>query len=64
MISSRQSVYIPYSGSELQSRTECYWKVNVVTNKGDNIWSEPSRWSVALLDSTDWSATWIGMDRF
>lgn len=34
----------------------------MTTNTGDEAWSEPARWSMALLDDSDWQAGWIGID--
>lgn len=62
LIDSDQSVNIEYQGKEFSSYQPCYWKVKVVTNTGDEIWSEPSYWTVGLLDSAEWKASWIGLD--
>lgn len=61
-VSSDESVGIDYAGAPLASREECFWKVQVRTDKGRTEWSQPARWSVALLDSTEWKARWIGID--
>ena len=58
--SSRQN-QIEYAGSALASRQRAFWKVRVWDQSGTpSAWSEPARWSMGLLDSTDWSARWIG----
>ena len=62
VVSSDQSVFVSYAGPKLESRKDYWWKVLVATNKGDSVWSEPAHWSMALLDSTDWKAQWIGID--
>ncbi|HJB84377.1 MAG TPA: family 78 glycoside hydrolase catalytic domain, partial [Candidatus Alistipes merdigallinarum] len=59
---SDQSVFVPYAGPKLESRKDYWWKVLVTTNKGDSVWSAPAHWSMALLDSADWKAQWIGID--
>lgn len=61
-VSSDESVGIDYAGAPLASREECFWKVQVRTDKGRTEWSQPAHWSVALLDSTEWKARWIGID--
>lgn len=61
-VSSGQSVAVKYAGSPLQSRTDCYWKVKVWTNKGQQIESGPAHWSMGLLQPADWSAQWTGLD--
>lgn len=62
-INSDQSVLVEYAGKPLKSRQECFWKVKVWTNKGDEQWSEPSAFTMGLLQATDWKARWIGLDR-
>ena len=64
-VTSDQSVWIPYGGTEIKSRQHCYWKVKVWTNTpGDNgTWSTPAYWSMGLR-ANDWQARWIGLDRF
>jgi|AGTN01.3.fsa_nt_gi Alpha-L-rhamnosidase N-terminal domain./Bacterial alpha-L-rhamnosidase. len=62
-VKSNHSVLIPYTGKALDSRTECYWKVQVSTNKGISGWSEAASWSVGLLNSFDWQGQWIGLDK-
>lgn len=54
---------IVYGGTPLGSRDACYWKVQVKTDKGRTAWSQPARWTTALLDSAEWTARWIGLDR-
>lgn len=62
-IRSDATVGIVYGGTPLRSREACYWKVQVRTNKGRTEWSQPARWTTALLDNSEWSAVWIGLDR-
>ena len=62
-VKSSQSVLIDYAGSALISRSEAYWKVKVTTNKGETAWSKPAKFSIGLLDDSDWSAKWIGLDK-
>lgn len=57
------SIFVSYRGKRLQSRTECYWKVRVTTNKGKSEWSRPARWSMGLLTPEEWQAKWIGLDK-
>lgn len=59
-VASDQSAYISYGGDMLDSRTQCYWKVRVKTNKGISAWSEPASWEMGLLHPSDWQAVWIG----
>lgn len=62
-IDSDQSLHVRYAGQPLQSRQLCFWKVKVWTNKGDERWSAPASFSTGLFHSTDWKASWIGLDR-
>ncbi len=34
VVSSDQSTFVPYAGSQLESRKDYYWKVLITTNKG------------------------------
>ncbi len=61
-VSSDNTLNLVYSGKKLASRETCYWKVEVWTNKGETVWSEPARWTMALLKRADWKAKWIGLD--
>lgn len=61
-IASRESVYIPYGGRQLPSRSTSHWKVRVHTTRGTSEWSAPAFWSVGLLSESDWRAKWIGID--
>jgi alpha-L-rhamnosidase len=61
MISSDQSVLVAYTGKPLGSGTECYWKVRVKDEAGvTSAWSKPGRWTMGLLEKSDWSGKWIG----
>lgn len=62
-INSSQSIHTAYRGKELVSRMSCYWKVKVFTNKGESAWSQPSYWSMGILNRNDWKAKWIGYDK-
>jgi len=59
---SNASIMVNYAGKPLMSRTACYWKVKVWTNKGESTWSTPAFWSEGLLNTTDWKAKWIGYE--
>ena len=60
---SDQSVHIVYKGKPLTSRTTCYWKVKLFTNKGESRWSEAAHFSMGLLSPTNWQGQWIGLDK-
>jgi len=56
--SDRQN-YVAYEGLPLKSGQTCYWKVMVKTNRG-RAESRTAKWQNALLDDSEWQATWIG----
>ncbi|MEP6952347.1 MAG: glycoside hydrolase family 78 protein [Ginsengibacter sp.] len=59
-IASQQSVYVPYSGSALQSNHTYYWQVRVWDNSGKtSSWSETAFWQTGILQESDWKARWI-----
>ena len=60
---SDQSVLVEYNGKLLTSRQECFWKIKVWTNKGENDWTQASSFSMGLLNPSDWKAKWIGLDK-
>jgi alpha-L-rhamnosidase len=60
-VNSDESVNVPYRGTELQSRQDCWWQVRVWDREGRmSDWSEPAFWSMGLLDQDEWKASWIG----
>jgi alpha-L-rhamnosidase len=63
-IKSSQSILVTCHGAELKTGIVYYWKVKVWDKSGkESEWSEPGRWSMGLLNPTDWKAKWIGLDR-
>jgi len=63
-VSSSQSVYVKYSGRELVSGQECFWKVKVWgAKKEPSAWSRVAHFSIGPLQQEDWNAEWIGLDR-
>jgi alpha-L-rhamnosidase len=61
-VESGQSWMVPYGGKALESREVCRWKVKVWTAAGESKWSEEGRWTMGLLNASDWKAKWIGYD--
>lgn len=57
---SRSTIFIPYKGKKLNSGSNAYWKVRV-WNEENNVssWSKPARFSIGLLNATDWQASYI-----
>ena len=63
-VTSNQSAHIVYDGKSLTSGTRCFWKVRIHDENGRlSEWSEPACWSMGLLDTSDWTAKWIGTDQ-
>jgi alpha-L-rhamnosidase len=59
-VSSDATAQIQYSGQNLASLTQCYWKVRVWDGNGKrSAWSRPATWSMGLLHPSDWTAQWI-----
>jgi alpha-L-rhamnosidase len=56
---------IAYAGAVLGSRSECHWKIRA-WDKSDqsSAWSSPAKWSIGLLQASDWSARWIDGSTF
>jgi len=59
-VAGAETVNVPYVGKPLTSRQTAYWKVQAWDKDGRaSAWSEPARWSMGLLRSSDWTAQWI-----
>lgn len=63
-VASTDSTWVPYGGKKLNSGQRVYWKVRVWGDDGKATrWSEPSTWSMGLLQASDWHGKWIGEGR-
>jgi alpha-L-rhamnosidase len=62
-INDSKSLLISYGGKQLQSATKYFWKVRVITNKGEAFGNENAFFSTGLLNAADWKAKWIGYDK-
>jgi alpha-L-rhamnosidase len=61
-VESPQSVNVPYAGAGLQSNQDCFWKVGVWDEAGNEVgFSETGRFGTALFDQDDWTGKWIGL---
>lgn len=61
-VSGPNSVWVPYKGKDLESRSIGWWKVRVWDqNDVASEWSEARFFSVGLLDPGDWKGDYIGM---
>jgi len=62
-VASDQSIHVVYGGKPLESGMRCWWKVRVWDADGqESAWSRPARWTMGLLDESDWKGQWIGLD--
>ena len=61
VVRSDESVLVPYAGKPGIGET-LLLACKLVTNQGDTPWSDVGSWSMALLDDSEWKATWIGED--
>lgn len=63
-VESSQSVWVPYAGRPLTSRSVVYWQVRVWDENGKSgDWARGARFSVGILDKTLWQGKYIGMQR-
>lgn len=66
VVDSPDSTFVSYAGKPMASRMSCHWQVMSWIRPADgsdavpSVWSRPALWSMGLLDSGDWSASWIG----
>ena len=59
-IASDQSIHVPYQGDALSSGKKYFWQVRVWDENGKaSDWSPVAQWQMALLQSSDWKASWI-----
>ena len=59
-VHSSQMGQISYAGKVLLSSQQCWWKVKIWNEKGiQSAWSEPSQWTMGVINTTDWKAQWI-----
>jgi len=60
VVESDESVLVEYGGPELAPRTKYVWRVKVWDDAGqESPWSEPASFELALLNRTEWKASWI-----
>jgi len=61
-VESDRTTHVAYAGAPLTSRQECHWTVEVWDEVGHVTTSAPARWTMGLLESSDWTARWIAAD--
>ena len=63
-VESNQTVNINYAGRPPASASQVFWKVRVWDKAGaPSAWSTPAAWTMGLLNSGDWQAKWISLER-
>ncbi|MDR2385477.1 MAG: glycoside hydrolase family 78 protein [Tannerella sp.] len=63
-IESPESVLTPYSGARLSSGTVAFWKVRIKNKNGHySTWSKPAKFSIGLLNLSDWQGIYIGFPK-
>ena len=59
-VESDETLHVPYSGVELQSSQQVFWKLRIWDKNGaPSAWSEPATWTMGVLNDKDWTAKWI-----
>ncbi|MBI5091765.1 MAG: family 78 glycoside hydrolase catalytic domain, partial [Candidatus Hydrogenedentes bacterium] len=64
-VTSADSALVSYAGKPLPSRQKCYWKARVwseADREHPGPWSAVARWSIGLLNPSDWQCAYVGMD--
>jgi alpha-L-rhamnosidase len=60
---SDQSTQVVYTGKDLKAVQDCFWKVKLWDQSGEeSSWSETAQWTMGLLKPSDWQAKWIGYE--
>lgn len=59
-VESDQSLYVPYGGPALTSRSGYAYRVKVWDNHGqESAWSDIGRWEMGILNPEEWRAEWV-----
>ena len=61
-VASDRTTQVDYAGRPLRSRDVCHWCVEVWDENGAAVTSPAARWTMGLLEKSDWSARWIATD--
>ncbi len=60
LLGSHTGMQIIYGGKPLLSRQVCLWRVRIKDQSGRmSNWSQPARWTMGLLQQSDWQAQWL-----
>jgi hypothetical protein len=60
-VAGNAQLHVPYAGRALAASQQVFWKVRVwKDDESPGAWSPPARWTMGLLDVTDWNgARWL-----
>lgn len=62
-IDSSTSLFVSYQGQQLHSGTAAWWMVRIWDETGNiSPWSEPARFTIGLLDESEWEAAFIAFN--
>lgn len=62
-VDSHRCFAIPYEGRPLQSRQQCWWRVQIWDEAGRSFASsDHGEWEMGLLSPQDWVAEWLAAD--
>jgi alpha-L-rhamnosidase len=60
MVTSDETLGIPYLGRALESAQQAFWKVRVWDQRGHpTAWSPVATWTMGMFAAADWHAQWI-----
>lgn len=62
-IESDKSIQIYYEGKPLESNKKYFWKARVWDQNSKIYTSESAFWTTGLFKSSEWKASWIGLDK-
>ena len=62
LVKSDRSLLVEYAGKPLESGKAYFWRVTVQINGTEIVQSAVQRWSMGLLNDSDWKAKWIGIN--
>ena len=60
-VASAEMAHVEYDGADLESNERCWWTVQVWDGEGRvSPYCAPARFSMGLLEASDWQGGWIG----
>lgn len=62
VVESDVSQWVGVDSLALQPNQTYFWRVRIMTNKGQTDWSPIAMWATGLLEEAHWQGEWIGID--